>query len=183
MESLHRLVTDSLARHGFESPRDLRPLEWSRWFRCESSFSLLLVPSAPGIYALGEEIVAPGEVPGGRRMLAVFEVAETDDLCITLSRHFAPRSPLSSRLSTGRCFVRFAEVRDLERRGAACDSLQLWLAASAHTATGLAGDLCGANDFSVARDVPQPGAVRDDNGARNAAQPNAGEHSQPISSV
>jgi len=62
MEDLTRLVADSLARHGFEATLDCRRLQWSRWFRCESSFSLLLVPSAAGVYALGEEIVAPGEI-------------------------------------------------------------------------------------------------------------------------
>jgi len=72
MEDLTRLVDDSMARHGFEVAVDHRRLQWSRWFRCESSFSLLLVPSAAGIYTLGEEILAPGEIHGGKRMLAVF---------------------------------------------------------------------------------------------------------------
>ena len=105
MENLDRIVADTLAQSGFETPVYLRPIPWSRWFRCESSFSLLLVPSAPGLYALAEEIAAPGEA-SAKRMLAVFEIGETEDLCVTISRHFAPRSPLSERLSTGRCFVR-----------------------------------------------------------------------------
>src|SRR5438445_336128 len=77
MESLTRLVEESMARHGFEPPMDHRRLHWSRWFRCETSFDLLLVPSKPGLFALGEEIVAPGEMPvaGGKRMLAVFDSA------------------------------------------------------------------------------------------------------------
>ena len=50
MEGLARLVSDSLARHNFEAPLDHRRIEWSRWFRCESSFDLLLVPSKPGLY-------------------------------------------------------------------------------------------------------------------------------------
>src|SRR6201981_3006585 len=115
MENLDRIVADTLAQSGFETPVFLRPVPWSRWFRCESSFSLLLVPSAPGLYALAEEIIGPGESLNAKRMLAVFEVAETDDLCVALSRQFSPRSPLSSRLSSGRCFVRFAEVHDAER--------------------------------------------------------------------
>src|ERR1051326_8571181 len=32
-------------------------MNWSRWFRCESSFELLLVPSQPGVFALAEEVV------------------------------------------------------------------------------------------------------------------------------
>ena len=137
MEDLTRLVDDSMARHGCAVPADHRRLQWSRWFRCESSFSLLLVPSVAGIYTLGEEIIAPGEIPGGKRMLAVFQVAETEDLCITLSRQFSPRSPLRDRLSSGRCFVRFASVPDTATRQAACKALNQWLASSVEAATGL----------------------------------------------
>ena len=50
-------------------------LEWSRWVRCESSFSVLLVPAKPGIFALGEEMVpalsdAFDAAPEGRPSLA-----------------------------------------------------------------------------------------------------------------
>jgi hypothetical protein len=150
MENLDRLVADTLAQSGFETPVYLRPIPWSRWFRCESSFSLLLVPSAPGLYALAEEIVAPGEA-SAKRMLAVFDIGETDDLCVTLSRHFAPSSPLSERLSTGRCFVRFAQFRDVERRRMVCNSLKRWLAASSQAASGLPGD-ASPHDIGIARD-------------------------------
>ena len=60
MESLTRLVNESLADHGYEPKLDHRRLQWSKWFRCESSFSVLLAPCQPGIFALGEEIVAGG---------------------------------------------------------------------------------------------------------------------------
>src|ERR1700692_1127391 len=60
MESLTRLVTDSLARHGFDRPIDPRRLQWSRWFRCDSPHSLLVVPSKPGIFAIAEEIADLG---------------------------------------------------------------------------------------------------------------------------
>ena len=57
MEALTRLVADSLARHGFDRPVDPRRLQWSRWSRCDSPHSLLVVPSKPGIFALAEEIM------------------------------------------------------------------------------------------------------------------------------
>ena len=41
MEGLTRLVEESMARHGFEPPVDHRRLQWSRWFRCETSFDLV----------------------------------------------------------------------------------------------------------------------------------------------
>ena len=56
METLTRLVSESLARHGFDRPVDYRRLQWSRWFRCESQHSLLVVPSKPGVFALAEEV-------------------------------------------------------------------------------------------------------------------------------
>ncbi len=56
MEGLTRLVSESLVRHGLDRPVDYRRLRWSRWFRCESHHSLLLVPSKPGVFALAEEI-------------------------------------------------------------------------------------------------------------------------------
>jgi hypothetical protein len=57
MEGLTRLVSESMARHGFDRPLDYRRLHWSRWFRCESHHSLLFVPSKPGVFALAEEIM------------------------------------------------------------------------------------------------------------------------------
>jgi hypothetical protein len=65
METLTRLVSESLARHGFDRPLDYRRLQWSRWFRCESHHSLLSVPSKPGVFALAEEItcVEAGAAP------------------------------------------------------------------------------------------------------------------------
>ena len=60
METLTRLVTESLARHGFDRPLDYRRLQWSHWFRCESHHSLLIVPSKPGVFALAEEVMNLG---------------------------------------------------------------------------------------------------------------------------
>jgi len=56
MESLIRLVSQSLARQGLDRPRDYRGLQWSHWFRCESHHSLLVVPSKPGVFAIAEEV-------------------------------------------------------------------------------------------------------------------------------
>src|ERR1700720_19388 len=113
MEALTRMVADSLARHGLDRPIDPRRLQWSRWFRCDSTHSLLVVPSKPGIFALAEEVIDLGtakahvgtaapscptepssasvasaaEVPQ-RRMLAVLQFAEDDDMAFVLDRMF-----------------------------------------------------------------------------------------------
>lgn len=60
METLTRLVAESLARHGFDRPVDYRRLQWSHWFRCESHHSLLIVPSKPGVFAVAEEVMDLG---------------------------------------------------------------------------------------------------------------------------
>src|SRR5262245_66217037 len=81
-------------------------MNWSRWFHCESSFELLLVPRQPGIYALAEELAQPAG-PYSRRMLAVFEVEETDDLARALNRLFTAGSPRRRRLEEGRRYLRY----------------------------------------------------------------------------
>jgi hypothetical protein len=147
MEGLARLVSDSLARQGFNPPVDYRRLQWSKWFRCDSSFSLLLVPSQPGLFALGEELIAPGEVPatGGKRMLGVFRIAEAQDLGLALGRLFLPGHPDRERVTNGRCFARYAMIEDPVHRRAASTALEHWLASAAEIAGG------------TATEFPQPG--------------------------
>lgn len=140
MEGLATLVSDTLARSGFNPKLDYRRLQWSKWFRCESSFQTLLVPSKPGLFALGEEMIAPGEIPatGGKRLLGVFRIAETEDLGMALGRLFLPGSPERERMANGRCFARYAVVEDLVQRRAASTALANWLASAAETVSGLA---------------------------------------------
>jgi hypothetical protein len=107
-------------------------MNWSRWFRCESSFELLLVPNQPGVFALAEEVLS---APNGRRMLAVFEVNESDDLALSLSRLFALGSPWREKLREGHCFARYAVAPGLADRRAAADALKQWLAAQRDLAT------------------------------------------------
>ena len=109
-------------------------VRWSSWSACESSFSLLLVPDAAGVFALAEEIVPAGEgvaQPPTKRMLAVLEVGAADDLGRALSRRFAADSVYHQRLSAARCFVRYAVIADAGQRQAVAAALQQWLAAQA----------------------------------------------------
>lgn len=164
MESLTRLVTDSLARHGFDRPLDYRRLRWSRWFRCESHHSLLLVPSKPGVFALAEEIADfdPGPIvtaesigreghdlsrahseatsnaasaAGGmgraederRRMLAVTQFCEADDMAFVLDRLLARQNPMRDALNSGRYFLRFVIIEDASQRRSVCNALNQWI--------------------------------------------------------
>jgi hypothetical protein len=154
MENISQLVESSLARHGVPTSFDHLRLQWSNWFRCESSFSVLLAPAKPGIFALGEEIVPPGESvelrassPVGKRMLALFQISETDDLGMALGRLFLPGNPLRERLAAERCFARYAVIEDPIQRQTASAVFQRWIQESAETASGISGqqDPCGAD--------------------------------------
>jgi hypothetical protein len=130
MEGLARLVNESLADHGYKPKLDLRRLQWSKWFHCESSFSVLLAPCQPGIVALGEEVASPGEA-GGKRVLALFHIAETGDISLGLGSMFLPGSQLRERLETGRCFTRYAVIENASERAQAVTALQQWMQSSA----------------------------------------------------
>ena len=100
-------------------------MNWSRWFRCESSFGLLLVPNQPGIFALAEEVIQPGA--HSRRMLAVFEIEEADDLARGLSRLFAAGSPWREKLAQTRCYIRYTVAPSIADRQASVIALKSWL--------------------------------------------------------
>jgi len=228
MEALTRLVADSLARHGLDRPVDPRRLQWSRWFRCDSQHSLLVVPSKPGIFALAEEVMdlgrvnahagtaAPGhpaeqssasvssvttaegstvreghdfsraatsprtssasaaeELLGGaalqrcdssiknaasapevplRRMLAVLQFAEDDDMAFVLDRMFIRINPMRDRLSSGRCFLRFVVIEDQAQRHSICAALNQWMLSSAEKATGISSDFSSSLELAPVTD-------------------------------
>ena len=254
MESLTRLVTDSLVRHGFDRPIDPRRLQWSRWFRCDSPHSLLVVPSKPGIFALAEEVAnlgpintdvgttghvgtaAPGcpaeqssaaastattpgvstareghdfspepalskrSAPKGavtsarnssalaaeaipvdpnprplggaalqrcdslplkdaasaaehpvRRMLAILQFSEDDDMAFTLDRMFTRINPMRDRLASGLCFLRFVVIEDQTQRRSICTALNHWILSSAEKASGLSADFQSSLEFTADR--------------------------------
>src|SRR5579863_9682823 len=182
MESLTRLVSESLARHGFDRPLDYRRLHWSRWFRCESHHSLLLVPSKPGVFALAEEIMdfgdarvgadafvrpaseaSPSEAPldlsadpTPRRMLAVSQFFEDDDMAFVLDRMLSRQNPMRARLVTGRFFVRFVVIEDQAQRRSICSALNQWIVSSAEKTTGIGAHFASSLELTPATEyVPQ----------------------------
>ncbi|MGB7603552.1 MAG: hypothetical protein WBM24_24845 [Candidatus Sulfotelmatobacter sp.] len=231
METLTRLVTDSLARHGFDRPVDPRRLQWSRWFRCDSTHSLLVVPSKPGIFAIAEEVMDLGPtnthvgttapdagnahvataargcperssevVSGGatfegstvreghdfsravtplrntpasaaegtpdadnrnapvRRMLAVLQFSEDDDMAFTLDRMFTRINPMRARLASGRCFLRFVTIEDQDQRRSICSALNQWVLSSAEKATGIPAAFSSSVEISTDGERSEVGA-------------------------
>jgi hypothetical protein len=202
MEGLTRLVTESLARHGFDRPLDYRRLQWSRWFRCDSHHSLLIVPSKPGVFAVAEEIMdlgsnvdavrsdlqerssdveerrlsAASRAPSiaalaagtiapeaesrkpeaARRMLAVTQFFEDDDMAFVLDRMLSRQNVMSSRLASGRYFVRFVVVEDQTQRRSICAALNQWIVSAAEKATGIAAEFATSLELTPATEyVPQ----------------------------
>jgi len=161
MEGLARLVSESLARHGLNPLVDHRRLQWSRWFRCESSHSLLLVPSLPGIFALAEEVLASGEtaLTDGKRMLAVLQFCEAEDMAFVLDRMLSPANPMRNRLASGRCFVRYVVIADASQRRSYCHALNQWLASSA-AAMGATADFASSLELiPAAEGMPRVSAM------------------------
>jgi hypothetical protein len=170
MEGLAHLVAESMVRHGFEPSFDHRRLQWSSWFRCQDSFTLVLAPCKPGLYALGEEIIAPGEmgVGEGKRMLALFQISEADDLGMALGRLFLSRNPERERLTNGRCFARYVVIEYAAQRRTAYAALQRWMASSAEAATGVPQDTQAHPDNHVAPDAAVRGAEQSSAGFASA---------------
>ena len=180
MEGLTRLVSESMARHGFDRPLDYRRLHWSRWFRCESPHSLLVRPQqarslrrsrrnhglrrrhAPcgdgRIRPSRERSERPQFGEGGRkcrgpssraarkpdkpeaasrRMLAVTQFFEDDDMAFVLDRMLSRQNPMRARLTSGRYFVRFVVIEDRAQRRTICNALNQWMVTAAEKATGI----------------------------------------------
>jgi len=235
MEGLTRLVSESLARHGFDRPLDYRRLHWSRWFRCESPRSLLFVPSKPGVFAIAEEIIdfdrpqafttaenaAPrppntwedhnfslnpaviersestGELrttdpllPLGadgsrilesskrnqpvRRMLAVTQFFEDDDMAFVLDRMLSRQNPMRSRLTSGRYFVRFVVIEDQVQRRTICNALNQWMVSAAEKATGIGSHFATSLELTPATEYV-PAAV----GSRVPSPPSGAQLAAP----
>jgi hypothetical protein len=201
MEGLTRIVSESLARHGFDRPLDYRRLSWSRWFRCESHHSLLFVPSKPGVFALAEEItdmgstiahvgtdafvrpaseasapvrdrvsdpVRPSEArlrkdlagttatPPTRRMLAVTQFFEDDDMAFVLDRMLSRQNPMSSRLASGRYFARYVVIEDQTQRRSICSALNQWMVSAAEKASGIGSHFATSLELTPATEYVSP---------------------------
>jgi len=228
LEALDHLVAESLARHGLDRPVDPRRLRWSQWFRCESTHSLLVVPSKPGIFAIAEEIMdfdirkvngptaafacperpraergeaelgcpavrseaatatspLSGErILGGaalqrcdsqphtkaalaaeapsRRMLAVLQFSEDDDMAFVLDRMFTRANPMRARLASGLCFLRFVVIEDQAQRRSICNALNQWVLASAEKASGIAAGFSSSLELASHVSVNSERAVSD----------------------
>ena len=189
MEGLTRLVTESLVRHGFDRPLDYRRLQWSRWFRCDSHHSLLFVPSKAGVFAVAEEIThlatgvssapptqsaaellrdrtsdsnaaQPASSPETRRMLAVSQFFEADDMAFVLDRMLSRPNPMREHFESGRYFVRFVVIEDGSQRRSIATALNQWIATEAEKATGIGPHFASSLELTAATEYVPPSTAQ-----------------------
>jgi hypothetical protein len=85
-------------------------------------------------------------------MLAVLQFSEDDDMAFTLDRMFTCINPMRSRLSSGRCFLRFVVIEDQAQRRSICTALNQWLQTSAEKASGLPADFSSSLELTPTTD-------------------------------
>jgi hypothetical protein len=89
------------------------------------------------------------EAISSKRMLAVLQFSEDDDMAFTLDRMFTKPNPLRERLSAGRCFLRFVVIEDQDQRRSICNLLNQWLLSSAEKASGLPPSFASSLEMSM----------------------------------
>lgn len=72
-----------------------------------------------------------------RRMLAVTQFFEADDMAFTLDRMLSRPNPMRARLESGHYFIRFVVIEDPHQRRTVASALNQWIVSAAEKATGL----------------------------------------------
>ncbi len=84
-----------------------------------------------------------------KRMLAVVQFSEDDDMAFTLDRMFTRINPMRARLSSGRCFLRFVVIEDQDQRRSICSALNQWMVSSAEKASGIPAGFSSSLEVSA----------------------------------
>jgi hypothetical protein len=108
-----------------------------------------------------------------KRMLAVPQFAEDDDMAFTLDRMFTRINPMRARLTSGSCFLRFVVIEDQAQRRSICSALNQWMLSSAEKASGFPAGFSSSLEVS-ALSVTQATAPASAAGAAAPVQPGRG---------
>jgi hypothetical protein len=129
---------------------------------CESTTK----ESLQGPHSLAQHVSAGSDrrrepVPEGRRsdssrrMLAVLQFGEDDDMAFVLDRMLSRDNPMRARLVSGRCFVRFVVIEDESQRRNICNALNQWLISTGEKVSGIGAHFASSLELNVAR-APSP---------------------------
>jgi len=72
-----------------------------------------------------------------RRLLAVAQFFDADDMAYVLDRMLFHQNSMRARLASGRYFVRFVVIEDESQRRSICNALNQWILTSAEKTTGI----------------------------------------------
>jgi hypothetical protein len=86
-----------------------------------------------------------------RRMLAVLQFSEDDDMAFTLDRMFTRANPMRDRFATGRCFLCFVVIEDQSQRRSICAALNQWMLSSAEKTSGICTDFQSSLELTTDR--------------------------------
>ena len=90
----------------------------------------------------------PHRAETARRMLAVIQFGEADDMAFVLDRMFSRQNPARARLMSGRCFIRYVVVEDNSQRRQICNALNQWLLSSSDMTTGIGAHFATSLELS-----------------------------------
>ena len=100
-----------------------------------------------GTAALAAE-VQPKPEPRQKRMLAVTQFFEADDMAFTLDRMLSRPNPMRARLESGRYFLRFVVIEDAHQRRTVCSALNQWIVSAAEKASGLGAQFASSLELT-----------------------------------
>jgi len=91
-----------------------------------------------------------------RRMLAVTQFHEDDDMAFVLDRMLAAHHPMRARLTSGRYFVRFVVIEDESQRRSICNALNQWIANSSEKASSIGSHFASSLELTPATEyIPE----------------------------
>jgi hypothetical protein len=96
--------------------------------------------------------LADSATPQPRRMLAVLQFGEAEDIAFVLDRTLTRQNPLRDRMAAGRCFVRFVVIEDASQRRSICSALNQWILSSSEKATGIGAHFASSLEFAPITD-------------------------------
>ena len=88
-----------------------------------------------------------------KRMLAVAQFFEDDDMAFVLDRMLSRPNPMRARLESGRYFIRFVVIEDAHQRRTVCSALNQWIVSAAEKATGLGAHFATSLELTSANET------------------------------
>jgi len=93
---------------------------------------------------------------GLRRMLAVTQFFEDDDMAYVLDRMLSQQNSMRARLISGCYFVRFVVIEEQAQRRTICNALNQWMVTTAEKVTGIGSHFATSLELTPATEYVPP---------------------------